>query len=165
MGECGRVVGSRPCKCLTCDVHLGFGGVHAHTCARKRARTHTHASVHTHIHTHAHMHIHARTRMPCVHVHAHARTHAHPHTCTHAHTRSREKVRLTGEMERALAAIERHKAKIRDAVQLCEETPGLAPIPVELFDEEVRTHPWAPCAFAPAKACQGRGKELAPAAL
>ncbi len=50
---------------------------------------------------------------------------------------SREKVRLTGELSRAYETIARCKANIQETVRLCEETPGLAAIPSDHFDEQV----------------------------
>lgn len=51
---------------------------------------------------------------------------------------SREKVKLTEEVNRARKTIGRCKGVIQEAVRLCEDTPGLTPIPTQHFDEQAR---------------------------
>ena len=49
---------------------------------------------------------------------------------------SREKIKLTGELNRACRAVGRCKAVIQETVRLCEHTPGLTPIPEDRYDDE-----------------------------
>lgn len=60
-----------------------------------------------------------------------------PAPCVCAPTRSREKVQLTGEVLHAAKVIGRAKARIQEAVRMCDDTPGLTPIAAHKFDARV----------------------------